>query len=726
MIRRWTLLVTFCACVVVLLGHEGGVGRAESSGGEYVVVRTEGAARSSMTAGPGIEPSLHESGYRIIPVPAGQTAAEYAADLRATPGILSAEPDASVVAAVLPDDPLYAQYQASYLASIGAPAAWDLATGNESVIVAVLDTGTDLNHPDFAGRIWENTNETPGDGIDNDSNGCIDDRNGCRFINMNPERATFCGYNTSTPTGEVFDDHGKPGAQQHSHGTLVAGVLGAAGNNATGVSGMAWNVRIMTVKVLDCGLPSKSGQPGGDMSNVAQGIDYARRMGANIINLSLSSRSGDTSADLESLRTAILAAQDAGIIVVAAAGNHAVNDTAVAPGYPAAYTQFPAVVGVGAANNKAGNTWETYSNYGPGVDIAAPGQDIAGTTRTDRGGSSYGTEDGTSFAAPLVSGLFALMMSRNGRLAYQDYIDIVAATASASQPAPHEGNWAGNGIIDAGRAVARVPMTITGAALHDWRDVPAATPVRALIDGVECATGNTALIGGIARYALRVRTESEQAGCGIPGRVVVITIGGLTATTEFSWPGRNGNLAFSNRDITSVTPPPGGIVVQQLGAEWSFVAHLEGAGELPGVVAYIPDTWDEIAAWNTDSGGYDIYSQTLPAYVNTLASLDQYQTYWVTTAPGSVAMLNPNPGPRSVDLMPGWNSFVYTGPSKSVADALLPIAEKYTTLMQYDNTGSRWLRHIPGQPRSLNDFGGLLKLRVYWVYVTEPVTLHMD
>ena len=112
-------------------------------------------------------------------------------------------------------------------------------------------------------------------------------------------RATGCGYSDSARTGAVRDDHGTPGSSDHSHGSLVAGAIAAAGNNGKGIAGVAWNVRIMTVKVLDCG-PLGSA-PRGEMTNVAAGIDYARRMGARVINLSLTSEPGDPAADIAAL-----------------------------------------------------------------------------------------------------------------------------------------------------------------------------------------------------------------------------------------------------------------------------------------------------------------------------------------------------------------------------------------------------------------------------------------
>lgn len=700
----------------------------QSTDTEYVVVQYAIPAAIAQTAAGSEQnaPSLAEQGFVTLAVPAGMTREAYLADLAADPAVISAQSDAPVYAAFIPDDPLYSTHQQNYLSTIGAEAAWDLATGNGEIIVAVLDTGVDYNHPDFENRLWTNTGETAGDGLDNDGNGCIDDIYGCRFINTNTERTNTCGYTPGPPRGLVRDDHDNDLSGMHSHGTLVSGVLAAAGNNNRGITGMAPNVKVMTVKVLDCGLASNGGSPGGDMSNIAEGIQYARQMGAHIINLSLASTPGNSAADLPALRSAIEAAQADGIIIVAAAGNHSVSSTNVAPGYPAAYTQYPAVVGVGAADNSKGNTWATFSNYGAGVDLAAPGYAIAGPTRTDIGGSTYGADTGTSFAAPLVSGMFALMLSRNERLTVAEYLNIATSTATPAAPASHGGNWAGAGIINAGAAVANIPMLITGAALHDWIDVPAGTQVRATINGVECGLAATTVTSLQSRYVLRVKSAAEASGCGAPGETVRLTIGGQVATTEFEWPGLNGDLAFVNREITTVSPPPGGIVVQPLADGWSLVAHLGVSGQLPGVLNAFPRDWSEVAAWDPTEGVYRTYSVDVPAYVNSLQGIGQYDVFWVRTEASNLGSLNPQAGEREITLDAGWNPIVYTGTAKSVSTALAPIAGKYTAVMQFNNTTREWLGHYPSQPRYLNDFGGLLPLRIYWIYVTEPVNLLMN
>lgn len=456
-------------------------------------------------------PTMEEQGFRQLAVPPGKTQAEFLAELKSDPAVISAQPSARVYAAELPDDPYYFHSQAAYMNLINAPAGWDLQNASGDVIVAVLDSGVDIRHPEFSGHLWENNADADSDGIDDDGNGCIDDRYGCRFVSVTSENAAGCGYTDSTPRGTILDDHGRPGTD-NSHGTLVAGIIGASGNNNAGIAGASWNVKILPVKVLDCG--PFGGLPQGEMGDVIQGINYAVRMGAKVINISIASAPGDQTADSPALRQAIADAQAQGVIIVAAAGNHSTPTNPVGPGYPAAYTQYDNIVAVGAST--LSGTWATYSDSGPALDLAAPGFPIAGPVRTDVGfDPPYGTApQGTSFATPLVSGLFALLRAKNPSLSASDYVNIAKAGATPAPPAPHGQNWAGAGIVNYGNALARVPAIVSGNALHDWKDVPAGTEVHAVIDGNDCGSSTTFAIGPATRYELRVRGDGEQAGCG--------------------------------------------------------------------------------------------------------------------------------------------------------------------------------------------------------------------
>lgn len=710
---------------------------AESGPADYgnrVIVQYQTQANREYQVAGGDAPSLADQGFRELTVPAGMTRDAFIAQLQHEPGVLSAEPDAPVYAAAVPNDPYYPSNQASYLDQVGAPAAWDVETGSHQVIVAVLDSGIDLNHPDFAGRLWEDTNEVPGNGVDDDHDGCIDDIYGCRFVTLTTENRAACGYGigSSVPNGNVSDDNGTSASNPGSHGTFVSGIIGAAGNNGIGVTGVAWDLRLMTVKVLDCG--SDSGRPRGSLADVAKGIDYARLMGANIINLSLS-----TQQDSTILRTAVQQAQAQGIIIVAAAGNFG-STPQPGPGYPAAYAaDYPNVIAVGADDNLNGQQWASYSAYGPAIDFAAPGNGITSTIRSDlgidppygeTGSPDEGYEGGTSFAAPQVAGMFALMMSRNPGLGAGQYIDLAKAAATPVTGGPP--HWAGAGIINIGKAVASVPMTISGAALKDWMDVPPGADVRGMIGGVSCGETNVTSVGQLSHYDLRVASAVERPGCGVPGAVVTITINGQAAAPTVTWGGQNQDLGIASRDVSTVSPPPGPEVTQHFNGGWTNVAQLGPSGPPDLVLGNIPEPWLAAYYFDTsgiagDFGSYLRFIDKAPSFTTSWPLVRTYDAFWVDGASGDSTVANPNPAPgRSIQLRAGWNNITYTGTNRAVIDALSSVSGDFTAVLQYDNATGNWLRFTPGLQRFQDDFGGMFTLQTYWIFMTTDGTLVMD
>jgi hypothetical protein len=264
-------------------------------------------------------------------------------------------------------------------ADIDAPEAWAASTGSSNVIVAVIDTGVDYTHPDLLANMWTNPGEIPGNAIDDDGNGIIDDVYG---IN-----ASF-----GTVTGDPMDDD--------SHGTHCAGTIGAAGNNNEGVVGVNWKVKIMALKFI--------GPFGGSTADAITCIDYAVEKGAL-----LSNNSWGGGGFSQALYDTIARARDKGHLFIAAAGNDS-SDNDVVPSYPSNY-DLDNIIAVAATDNKDELAW--FSNWGlTTVDLAAPGQDILSTIPVSMG--SYGLKSGTSMAAPHVTGAAALIMSVNGSLSY--------------------------------------------------------------------------------------------------------------------------------------------------------------------------------------------------------------------------------------------------------------------------------------------------------------------
>ena len=251
---------------------------------------------------------------------------------------------------------------------IDAPGAWSERTSCAKV--AVLDTGVQTDHPDLKGNLWENTKD-PSNGRDDDGNGVIDDRFG----------------------GDLVDGKGS-GDDQQGHGTHVAGIIGARGNNDRGIAGLCWSVKIVAVRVLDA-----DGR--GTWSQEIAGIDYAIAAGAKVINASFG---GPTGSEL--VREAIQRAKSKGVLLVAAAGNDGVNDDAT-PAFPAAYPDSN-ILSVAATNSK--DKLASFSNYGAKtVDLAAPGDRIASTFWH----SDYAYMSGTSMAAPYVAAAAAMLRKQH-------------------------------------------------------------------------------------------------------------------------------------------------------------------------------------------------------------------------------------------------------------------------------------------------------------------------
>jgi subtilisin family serine protease len=310
--------------------------------------------------------------------------------LQRDPEVEYAEPDYAIRPAALPEDPLIRDTGSFYNYEIAQIIeAWDITSDCGSVVVAVIDSGVQVGHPDLEDNIWFNGGEIPDNGADDDGNGYVDDRYGFNFHH----------YNSS-----LRDEMG--------HGTAVAGIIGAVGNNDVGLSGVCWSVQLLPLKIF--GAKGEEGR----LSAALEAIDYAIAEGARVLNLSWTLVGGEKSAFLED---ALKKAEKAGVLVVTAAGNDGL-DLTVEPVYPASY-DLSNLIAV-AAHGPDG-TLLSFSNYGLGVvDLAAPGFEIT----TTGGKYGYTSFTGTSAAAPHVSGAAALLLSQNPSLAPSRISDLLRET----------------------------------------------------------------------------------------------------------------------------------------------------------------------------------------------------------------------------------------------------------------------------------------------------------
>ena len=309
-------------------------------------------------------------------------------------------------------------------ADIDAPEAWDIQQGSQNVVVAVVDTGVDYNHQDLAANIWANTGEIANDGIDNDGNGYTDDVRGYDFIN-----------NDKDP----WDDY--------SHGSHVAGTIGAVGNNNIGVVGVSPNVSIMPLKIF-------TAYGSTSISAIVQGIDYATQNGAKVINASYGG-SGFSQAQ----KDAIDDANTMGVSFVAAAGNYSSNND-INPFYPSSY-DLPNIIAVAATTDR--DQLASFSNYGKtSVDLGAPGQGILSTIP----GNLYGLNSGTSMAAPHVAGAAALLLAQDPSRTPAQLKNILMNTTDALPSL--NGKTVSGGRLNLRKALNRPPVINYGPITTPW------------------------------------------------------------------------------------------------------------------------------------------------------------------------------------------------------------------------------------------------------------------
>jgi subtilisin family serine protease len=439
--------------------------------------------------------------------------------LSSDPRVSYVEPNHILTVAATPNDPDFGQLWGLHNTGqsggtsdkdIDAPEAWDLATGDPDVVVAVTDTGVDFTHPDLAAQRWVNTLDPVGGG-DDDGNGLVDDWSGWDFVNDDNDPA---------------DDHG--------HGTHVSGTIGAAGNNGVGVVGVNWNVKIMPLKFLNS---AGSGSTSDAMASVLFAADH----GADV-----SSNSWGGGPFDQALLDAIEYGASRGMLFVAAAGNDARNND-VTPTYPASYAS-DAVLAVAATDHNDERAF--FSSYGAkSVDLGAPGVGIYSTWP----GNTYRSADGTSMATPHVAGAAALVEARfPGATPYgvkallMNSVDAAASLAGATVT---------GGRLNVGNALAcaNEPQVLLGSPADGFVvGVGDALPIRVV--GASCATP-----AGLANVTVTVNGTPVSLSAASPdsglytGSYTVAGEGALTVTATVSVGGTTDTKAVNGNAFRSYT-----------------------------------------------------------------------------------------------------------------------------------------------------------------------------
>lgn len=328
-------------------------------------------------------------------------------------GILYIEKDYVLRAINTSDDPLLSEQKG--LENINITEAWDTGTGDQNVLVAVTDTGFNFDHEDLVNQVWTNPNEIPGNGIDDDENGYVDDIHGWDFANQDND-----------PT------------DGHMHGSHVSGIITGEGNNGVGISGVNWKARILPAQFL-----TKDGS--GSTAGAIEAIIYAADQGARVMNASWGG--GD---DSQALKDAIDYGFEKGMLFIAAAGNESSNND-FTPAYPAAYDS-PGLLAI--ASSEPDGKLSSFSNYGVvGVDLVAPGGGILSTVL----GNDYERLSGTSMASPMAAGVAALILSVDSELTPTQLRN--AMLNSVTENSIFSGVVATSGQLDAAKALAQLYET---------------------------------------------------------------------------------------------------------------------------------------------------------------------------------------------------------------------------------------------------------------------------
>lgn len=456
--------------------------------------------------------------YRVR-LPAGPPVDRALDALAALPDAIASEPVFDVPLQWRPNDPAYATQQ-QYLPAIGAEEAWSIQRGDRSIVVAVIDSGIDIHHPDLQGQIWTNPNAG--------NDGCGDDLHGCNFVDPSTaDPSCPSGSAEPAPNGDI--------SPSYFHGTFVAGVLGARTNNGIGIAGVVPYATIMPVKAGDC--------VGVATFAEAQGILYAVQQGARIINLSIGEE--NCAQSVSYVRDAIAQAQAAGVLVVAAAGNTGRN--CISP--PA---NVPGVLTVASTDATLG-AHAAFSDWGPEVAVAAPGAGIAGLMPGPD--ALYGVEDGTSFSAPIVTGLADLLLSQNPLLTPDMLRDLIQRGAA---PLPDGGTpgWAGAGRIDLAASLRLVPAAVYGHVTVNGAPAPDGTPVDAVVAGQACGSAQTGTVGGESVFAVFVPPAATTAGCGRTGAAITLEVNGVPAGRA-TWTAEAIPLDLDASSATTISPPAG-------------------------------------------------------------------------------------------------------------------------------------------------------------------------
>ena len=578
---------------------------------------------------------------------------------------------------------------------MGGPAAWAATTGSRAVVVALIDGAVDLDHPDLAANIWLNPGEIAGNGLDDDNNGFIDDLHGWDFVGAFAGGAGTPGADndpnmdpgdSALGDGQDQDGDGSPDGAV-GNGTQVAGILASVGNNGTGIAGTAWEVAVMSLRVT-------SPEGDGFFSSSIRAMEYAIANGAQIVNISFAS-----AVLPETVREAVEAAQDAGLILVGAAGNTGLGLT-----FPAAHS---AVIAVGAhAGQVNPDGRSAFSPRVAGVDLVAPGVDILTTdVAAGSGVPWYRAVSGTSFAAPFVSGAVALLRVLNPALSAADIRSLLAATAD-DLPDGAEPSWDGAGRL-------RIDIAIA--------DLQQGLIVAPVIDSVR-ATATEILVAGSAGPRVPVMLINQAYGRVLDSGTVAANGSFQVGFSPAALPETTAQLTV----IVRVGDPAAAFLdsAPQLFAVphdvvlftgWNLVAWPGADAAGAGVLATMPAAVRRVFAWR--DGAWDLGVPGSAAMQ--IPQITSGQGMWVWVESGlPVVWQRPRVPRSSVTLQDGWQLVAWPA-AGAAAEVVVDAADGTTAVWGWDSLQQTFVSYRPQFPAAatLTRVGHLQAL---WVQAVAP------
>ncbi len=495
-------------------------------------------------------------GLYVLRLPSGTTPEAARRAIVRTAGVLYAEPDYLLQATTTPNDPSYpdlwglhntGQAGGTPGADIHASDAWAITTGSSNVVVAVIDSGIDYAHADLASNMFRNEADCNSNGVDDDGDGYVDD---------------CYGIDTANHDSNPMDDSG--------HGTHVAGIVGAVGNNGVGVVGVNWRVKMLACKFMD------STNQGG-ISDAIECLNYVKTLRDRGVPVIATNNSWGGPAFSQALQDAIDVQRQRGILFITSAGNGAI-DNDVTGTFPASY-DLPNIIAVASTTRTDGRS--PFSNYGRHtIHIGAPGSEILSTSP----GNAYKTMSGTSMAAPYVAGVAALLKA---------------------QDATRDWRTVKNLILASGDVVSSLSNTVTGRRLNAQRAMTCAGSV--LQTRLKPAVNTLFVIAGQA-----VTLRALHINCGVPNGDVVVQVStnnpSVTLRDDGVSPDQSaGDGVYSGTFVPgsgsyTLTFPGGDVVIVRPAA--SFDVSLK-APRCSGAVSTC-DTGSLVAGRGTMSGGVEL------------------------------------------------------------------------------------------------------------------------